>query len=100
MFGDNMVSNAENRSFLGLGQGRGIGSGWRWQVIAATAVAGPDGRWQGELEAPAPGGPYTVKITGPEQAVVLHEVWWVTYGCAAAVHMETGPGPGRRNGGG
>jgi sialate O-acetylesterase len=63
---------------------------------AATAVAGPDGRWQAELEAPAPGGPYTVKITGPGQSAVLHEVLvgdvWL---CGGQSNMELGLGRAR-----
>jgi sialate O-acetylesterase len=91
MFGDNMV----------LQRGKPIRF-WGWAKAgelvrvemaghAATAVAGPDGRWQAELEAPAPGGPYTVKITGPEQSVVLHEVLvgdvWL---CGGQSNMELG----------
>src|SRR4051794_31467510 len=32
----------------------------------ATGTAGPDRRWQVKLQPPAPGGPYTLKITGHE----------------------------------
>lgn len=39
----------------------------------ATATAGPDRRWQVTIQPPAPGGPYTVKITG-HQSVELHNV--------------------------
>ena len=39
----------------------------------AKAVAGADGRWQVEIQPPAPGGPYTIKIDGT-QHVELHEV--------------------------
>jgi sialate O-acetylesterase len=39
----------------------------------ATATAGPDRRWQVNIEPPAPGGPYTLTITG-RQTVQLHEV--------------------------
>src|SRR5665213_1411495 len=74
MFGDNMV----------LQRGKPIRF-WGWvkpgesvhvelNSHIATAVAEPDGRWQTEIEAPAPGGPYTVKISSVEQNVVLHEV--------------------------
>src|ERR1039458_10073962 len=67
-----------------------------WVEIAgqtATAVTEPDGRWQAEVKVPAPGGPYTVKITGPEQSVVLHEVLvgdvWL---CGGQSNMELGLG--------
>jgi sialate O-acetylesterase len=39
----------------------------------ATAIAGADRRWQVKLQPPAPGGPYTIKITG-HQSVELHNV--------------------------
>lgn len=39
----------------------------------ATAIAGPDRRWQVAIQAPPAGGPYTVKITG-RQTVELHNV--------------------------
>jgi len=40
---------------------------------AASATAGADGRWQVKIQPPAPGGPYTVKVTG-HQSVELHNV--------------------------
>jgi len=40
---------------------------------AATSVTGVDRRWQVRIEPPAPGGPYTVKITGRE-TIELHNV--------------------------
>src|ERR1019366_3333071 len=39
----------------------------------ATGTAGPDRRWQVKIQPPAPGGPYTVKITG-HQSAELHNV--------------------------
>jgi sialate O-acetylesterase len=61
-----------------------------------TAVTGSDGRWQAEVKVPAPGGPYTIKITGPEQSVVLHEVLigdvWL---CGGQSNMELGLGRAR-----
>jgi sialate O-acetylesterase len=73
MFGDDMV--------LQRGKPNTI---WGWskpgdaiQVEIAGHVAkaatGADGRWQVEIQPPAPGGPYTIKIDGP-QHVELHEV--------------------------
>jgi sialate O-acetylesterase len=41
---------------------------------AAEGTAGADGRWQTEVKAPAPGGPYTVTISHADQSVVLHDV--------------------------
>jgi sialate O-acetylesterase len=59
----------------------------------ATAVAGPDGRWQAGVKPPAPGGPYTVKIVGPEKSVELHDVLvgdvWL---CGGQSNMELGLG--------
>lgn len=74
MFGDNMV----------LQRGKPIRF-WGWAMAGekiqielagrtAAAKAGADGRWQSEMAAPAPGGPYTVKISGAEKSVTLHEV--------------------------
>jgi sialate O-acetylesterase len=40
---------------------------------SATATARADGKWQVRIEPPAPGGPYTVTITG-HQTVELHNV--------------------------
>jgi sialate O-acetylesterase len=45
----------------------------------ATGTAGPDRRWQVKIQPPAPGGPYTVKITGHQSAelhnVLVGDVW-------------------------
>ncbi len=73
MFGDDMV--------LQRGKPNTI---WGWSkpgdVVrveigghTAKAVAGADGRWQAQIQPPAAGGPYTVKIDGA-QHVELHEV--------------------------
>ncbi len=40
---------------------------------SAKGTAGPDRRWQVKIEPPAPGGPYTMMITG-HQSVELHNV--------------------------
>jgi sialate O-acetylesterase len=40
----------------------------------ATATAGPDRRWQVQIQPPATGGPYTVTISG-HQSVELHNVF-------------------------
>jgi sialate O-acetylesterase len=73
IFGDNMV----------LQRGK-LDTIWGWsdpgdtiQVqIAdrrANGTAGADHRWQVQIQPPAPGGPYTVKITG-HQTIELHNV--------------------------
>lgn len=96
IFGDNMVlQRGKPIRFWGWAR---AGESVRVEMAghAATAVAGSDGRWQTEVEAPAPGGPYTVKITGPEQSVVLHEILvgdvWL---CGGQSNMELGLGLAR-----
>jgi sialate O-acetylesterase len=91
MFGDNMVlQRGKANRFWGWAK---PGQAIRVEIAGqtATAVTGPDGRWQAEVKVPAPGGPYTVKITGPEQRVVLHEVLvgdvWL---CGGQSNMELG----------
>lgn len=91
MFGDNMVlQRGKANRFWGWAK---PGQAIRVEIAGqtATTVAGPDGRWQTEVKVPAPGGPYTVKITGPEQSVVLHEVLvgdvWL---CGGQSNMELG----------
>lgn len=90
IFGDNMV--------LQRGKPNTI---WGWskpgQAVQveitghiAKTVAGAEGRWQVQIEPPAPGGPYTVKITGA-QTVVLREVLvgdvWL---CGGQSNMQLG----------
>ena len=90
LFGDNMV--------LQRGKANPI---WGWSKPGAAVrveiagrsvktLAGADGRWQVEIDAPAPGGPYTIKIDGP-QSVVLHEVLvgdvWL---CGGQSNMQLG----------
>lgn len=91
MFGDNMVlQRGKANRFWGWAKS---GQMIRVEIAGqtATAVTEPDGRWQAEVKVPAPGGPYTVKITGPEQSVVLHEVLvgdvWL---CGGQSNMELG----------
>jgi sialate O-acetylesterase len=73
MFGDNMV--------LQRGKPNRI---WGWTEpkqevrvgIAgkeATAIARVDGRWEAQFDPPATGGPYTLRVSGP-QTVEFHEV--------------------------
>jgi len=96
MFGDNMVLQREKPIKF-----------WGWSKPAelvrvemagrtTTAKTGADGRWQAETQAPAPGGPYTVKIIGPGQTVVLREVLvgdvWL---CGGQSNMQLGLGRAR-----
>jgi len=64
---------------------------------SATTSAGPDGKWLVHIDPPAPGGPYTVKISG-RQTVELHEVLvgdvWI---CSGQSNMQFGLS-GARNG--
>src|SRR6185503_11829717 len=73
IFGDNMVLQRGKPDTI-----------WGWsdpgdkvqvQIAdhSATSIAGADHRWQVKIQPPAPGGPYTVKITG-HQTVELHNV--------------------------
>jgi sialate O-acetylesterase len=73
IFGDNMVlQRGKPNTFWGWAQ---PGQAVRVEIAghSASTVAGTDGRWRVRLQPPPPGGPYTVKITGP-QTVELHEV--------------------------
>ena len=57
----------------------------------AKAVADAYGRWQAEIDSPATGGPYTLKIVGPDQTVEFHEVLvgdvWL---CGGQSNMQLG----------
>lgn len=73
IFGDNMVLQRGKRDTI-----------WGWSdpgdIVRvqignniATGTAGSDHRWQVKIQPPAPGGPYTIKISG-HQSVELHNV--------------------------
>ena len=98
MFGDNMV----------LQRGK-LNTIWGWSkpgdVIhieidghAAKAVAASDGRWQARIRPPAVGGPYVLKIDGPQHIelhnVLVGDVWL----CGGQSNMEL-PLSRTRNGG-
>ena len=57
---------------------------------SARAVAGTDGRWQVKLEPPEPGGPYVIKIDGPQSAtlhdVLVGDIWL----CGGQSNMQLG----------
>jgi sialate O-acetylesterase len=73
IFGDNMVLQRDKPDTV-----------WGWadpgQSVkveiaekSASAVAGPDRRWQVKIQPPAVGGPYTLTVTG-SQTIELHNV--------------------------
>ena len=73
IFGDNMVLQRDKPDTI-----------WGWadpgQSVkveiaekSASAVAGPDRRWQVKIQPPAVGGPYTLKVTG-SQTIEVHNV--------------------------
>ncbi len=97
IFGDNMV--------LQRGKENAI---WGWAEPGekirveigkhhATAVAGPDRKWQVKIQPPAPGGPYRVKIVGSTtvelQNIMVGDVWI----CGGQSNMELAL-PRARNG--
>ena len=63
----------------------------QFEKETATAVAGPDRRWQVRIQPPPAGGPYTVKITGRGQSVELKNVLvgdvWL---CGGQSNMQVG----------
>ena len=96
MFGDNMVlQRGKPNKFWGWAK-----PGAAIQVEVAgqmeKGMTGADGRWQVQIQPPAPGGPYTVKIFSAEQTVVLQEVLvgdvWL---CGGQSNMELGLGRAR-----
>ena len=91
MFGDNMVlQRGKPNTIWGWAK---PGETVRVELAShtATATADADGRWQVKINPPAPGGPYTIKIIGPEQTIELHEVLvgdvWL---CGGQSNMELG----------
>ncbi|HZL43174.1 MAG TPA: sialate O-acetylesterase [Verrucomicrobiae bacterium] len=73
IFGDNMVlQRGKPNTFWGWSK---PGDVVRVTIAghSSRAVTGADGRWQTQIEPPAPGGPYTVSIDGA-QHLALHEV--------------------------
>jgi sialate O-acetylesterase len=65
---------------------------------SAKAVADANGRWQAQVHPPAPGGPYSITIDGPQHAelheVLVGDVWL----CGGQSNMEL-PLARTRNGG-
>ena len=90
LFSDNMVLQREVKTPV-----------WGWTIPGAavsveldgktvTCKAGPDGKWFAELPPHKAGGPFVLKITGPEtmslQNVLLGDVWL----CSGQSNMEMG----------
>jgi sialate O-acetylesterase len=95
IFGDHMVlQRGKPNPIWGWSQ---PGDSVRVEIgeISATATAGADGRWQARIQPPAPGGPYTVKISGKQtvelQDVLVGDVWI----CAGQSNMQFGLGQAR-----
>ena len=97
IFGDNMV--------LQRGKPNTI---WGWSTPGAIVqveiagrtvktVTGARGRWQVQIEPPPPGGPYTIKVVGPQtvtfREVLVGDVWL----CGGQSNMQFGL-PQARNG--
>ena len=89
LFGDNVVLQRDKKDKI-----------WGWsdpgdtvrvQIgnSTASAVAGANRRWQLEIQPPATGGPYTLKITGSHQNAEIHNVLvgdvWI---CGGQSNME------------
>ncbi|HUO10803.1 MAG TPA: sialate O-acetylesterase, partial [Phycisphaerae bacterium] len=88
MFGDHMVlqRGKENRvwGWTKAGETVKVTIG----ETSASARADGDGRWEARIEPPAAGGPYTVKVEGPESLelhdVLVGDVWL----CGGQSNME------------
>src|ERR1017187_2559491 len=66
MFGDNMVlQRGKPNTIWGWSK---PGEVVRVEIAGHTTktVTGADGRWQATIQPPAPGGPYTINIDGPQ----------------------------------
>ncbi|MGD0464711.1 MAG: sialate O-acetylesterase [Tepidisphaeraceae bacterium] len=90
IFGDNMVLQRDKLNTIwGWSQ---PGESIQVEIAGQTAMAkaGAEGRWQAQIQPPAPGGPYTVKIDG-SKSVELHNVLvgdvWL---CGGQSNMEFG----------
>ena len=89
MFGDNLVlqRGKPNPLWGWADPGQQVRVEIAGQAAAATAAA-PDGRWQVRLQPPAAGGPYTLRITGPQTLefhnVLVGDVWL----CGGQSNME------------
>ena len=73
LFGENMVLQRGKSNTLWGWAEPGDKTSVEIGATTASAVAGPDHRWQVKFQPPPVGGPYTVKISGHE-AVEFHNV--------------------------
>jgi sialate O-acetylesterase len=79
MFGDHMVLQRDKTNRIWGWAKPGARISVEIAGHSATAQAAADGRWQAELLPPAVGGPYTLRISGPETVVftnvLVGDVW-------------------------
>ena len=91
LFGDNMVLQRGEPDAIWGWSDPGDTIRVQFDKETATAVAGPDRRWQVKIQPPPTGGPYTVKITGRRQTVEIKNVLvgdvWL---CGGQSNMEVG----------
>ena len=91
LFGDNMVLQRGKPDAIWGWSDPGDTIRVQFEKETATAVAGPDRRWQVKIQPPPAGGPYTVKITGHSQSVEIQNVLvgdvWL---CGGQSNMEVG----------
>ncbi len=59
-----------------------------WQAEAFVTTAGANGRWQVKLPTPAPGGPYTITITGTNRIVLTNVLVGEVWICSGQSNME------------
>ena len=90
IFGDNMVLQREKANTIWGWSNPGDNIQVEIDGKRASGVAGADRRWQVKIQPPAVGGPYTIKISGP-QTVELHNVLvgdvWL---CGGQSNMQVG----------
>jgi sialate O-acetylesterase len=91
MFGDHMLmQRGKANTFWGWATpGKAISVEIGDKSVSTTV--GADGKWEVKIDPPAAGGPYEVKISGPANNVVLHDVLvgdvWL---CGGQSNMELG----------
>jgi sialate O-acetylesterase len=88
IFGDNMVLQRDKPNTIWGWSQPGDSVRVKIGAQAASASAGPDGRWQVKIQPPATGGPYTLKITGKQtvqlENILVGDVWI----CAGQSNMQ------------
>jgi sialate O-acetylesterase len=90
IFGDNMVlQRGKPNTIWGWSK---PGAAVQVEIAGRTAktVTGPEGRWLVQIEPPAPGGPYTLRVAGPETVtfneILVGDVWL----CGGQSNMQLG----------